>query len=119
MKNLVFFLLLLLPGILKAQQQPLPSDIEELKKEIIQLRSEVENIQINLVEGERKFKQGILVATIGYSVTIAGGLMLGRKNDDLGKVLLVAGGASGITGTAMMFNAFRYLGKAGKQKRER
>jgi hypothetical protein len=119
MKNIIFFLLLLSSGILKAQQQPIPSDVEELKKEIILLKSDVENIQINLAKGERKFKQGILVATIGYSVTIAGGLMLGRKNDELGKVLLVAGGAAGITGTAMMFNAFRYLGKAGKQKHQR
>jgi len=52
-----------------------------------------------------------VVATIGYTVTIAGGLMLGRKYDEAGKVLLVAGGATGITGTFMMTNAFKYLSR--------
>lgn len=78
----------------------------------------MQTIQLYLVKGEKKFKRGIFVATLGYSVTIAGGLMLGRKNDDLGKVLLVSGGATGITGTAMMLNAFKYLGRAGGSKRE-
>lgn len=118
MKYIYLLPFFVLPTILKAQQQPLPTDVDDLKKEILELKSDVQRIQMNLVEGEKKFKQGILVATIGYSVTIAGGLMLGRKNDDLGKVLLVAGGATGVTGTVMMFNAFRYLGKAGKSKRE-
>jgi hypothetical protein len=95
-----------------------PEDVEELKKEILQLKADVQTIQINLVKGEKKFKRGIFIATLGYSVTIAGGLMLGRKNDDLGKVLLVGGGATGITGTAMMLNAFNYLGRAGRSRRE-
>lgn len=118
MKYIYLLLFLVFPNIVKAQQQPLPTDVEDLKKEILELKSDVQQIQMNLAEGEKKFKQGILVATIGYSVTIAGGLMLGRKNDDLGKVLLVAGGATGVTGTVMMFNAFRYLGKAGRKQRE-
>jgi hypothetical protein len=117
MKYTIICFFLLSSFIVKAQQQPV--DVEELKKEILQLKLDVQTIQLNLVEGERKFKQGILVATLGYSVTIAGGLMLGRKNDDLGKVLLVGGGAAGITGTAMMFNAFRYLGKAGKKRQDK
>ena len=98
---------------LQAQQH---ADMDSLKKEILQLKMEVQTIQINLVQGEKKFKRGILVATIGYSVTIAGGLMLGRKYDDLGKVLLVTGGATGITGTFMMLDAFKYLGRAGRPK---
>ncbi|MDH4090081.1 MAG: hypothetical protein OEV74_14920 [Cyclobacteriaceae bacterium] len=89
-------------------------NVEDLKKEILQLREDVDLIQMNLAEGETKFKRGIVVATIGYCVTIAGGLMLGRSQDDLGKVLLVSGGATGITGTVMMVDAFKYLGRAGK-----
>jgi hypothetical protein len=113
MKYLLFISFLLFTLVAKAQQQ---TDVEELKKEILQLRTDVETIQLNLVKGEKKFKRGIFVATLGYSVTIAGGLMLGRKNDDLGKVLLVTGGATGITGTIMMLDAFKYLGRAGKPK---
>lgn len=110
--GVIFFFFLLSVGV-NAQQQ---ADVDSLKKEILQLKSEVQTIQLNLVQGEKKFKRGILVATIGYSVTIAGGLMLGRKYDDLGKVLLVTGGATGITGTVMMLDAFKYLGRAGQPK---
>ena len=115
MKYILFLLFPLLSSGLHAQQQ---ADVDSLKKEILQLKTEVRTIQLNLVQGEKKFKRGIIVATIGYSVTIAGGLMLGRKYDDLGKVLLVTGGATGITGTVMMFDAFKYLGRAGLPKPE-
>jgi len=113
MKDILLLLFSLLSSGLYAQQQ---ADIDSLKKEILQLKTDVRTIQLNLVQGEKKFKRGIIVATIGYSVTIAGGLMLGRKYDDLGKVLLVTGGATGITGTVMMFDAFKYLGRAGLQE---
>ncbi len=93
-------------------------DVDDLKKEILQLKEDVQVIQLNLVKGEARFKRGLVVATVGYCVTIAGGLMLGRKNDDLGKVLLVFGGATGITGTVMMMDAFKYLGRAGKSARK-
>jgi len=112
MKHSFFFLVLIFSFVAEAQEQ---QDIEELKKEILQLKTDVQTIQVNLSIGEKKFKRGIFVATLGYSVTIAGGLMLGRKNDDLGKVLLVGGGITGITGTAMMLDAFKYLGRAGKE----
>jgi hypothetical protein len=89
------------------QQQ---GDLDSLKREILELKSEVRNLELDMATGEKKFKRGILVATIGYSVTIAGGLMLGRKYDDVGKVLLVTGGTTGIIGTAMMLDSFKYLG---------
>jgi hypothetical protein len=92
---------------------------DSLKQEILKLRADVDMIQLNLATGEKKFKRGIVVATIGYSVTIAGGLMLGRKYDDAGKVLLVAGGVTGITGTIMMMDAFKYLGRAGGNTRKK
>lgn len=110
MKYVFIFSFFLFSVEVNAQQ----ADVDSLKKEILQLKTEVKIIQLNLVQGEKKFKRGILVATIGYSVTIAGGLMLGRKYDDLGKVLLVTGGATGITGTFMMLDAFKYLGRAGR-----
>ena len=115
MKYCLIILISLLSSGLFAQQQP---DVDSLKREILQLKADVQTIQLNLVQGEKKFKRGILVATIGYSVTIAGGLMLGRKYDDLGKVLLVTGGATGITGTFMMLDAFKYLGRAGSPKQK-
>ncbi len=91
-----------------AQQQ---ADLDSLKQEILALRADVQAIKLDMAIGGKKFKRGILVATIGYSVTIAGGLMLDRKHDDVGKVLLVTGGATGIIGTVMMLDSFKYLGR--------
>jgi hypothetical protein len=111
---LVLFLLLSVPIIGFSQSET--KDVDQLKKEILLLQTEVENIQLNLAQSQNKFKRGIGIATLGYTVTIAGGLMLGRKNDDLGKGLLIAGGVTGITGTIMMVDAFKYLGRAGRRK---
>lgn len=115
-----FFLLIvfcLFTQFLFAQQTP--ADLEDLKKEILQLNAQVDHIQLNLGKSQNKFRRGIAVATIGYSVTIAGGLLLGRRNDDLGKVLLVTGGGLGVTGTFMLVDSFKYLGRAAKKvKRE-
>ncbi|MCD9016672.1 hypothetical protein [Parachryseolinea silvisoli] len=102
-----------------AQQHQADSVVsgERLKDELLALRADVDNIQLNLGRSERHFKAGIAVATLGYSVTIAGGLMLGRKRDDLGKALLLAGGVTGITGTFLMVDAFKFLGRAARKRR--
>lgn len=89
--------------------------VESFKDELLALRGDVDNIQVNLGKSEKRFKAGIAVATLGYSVTIAGGLMLGRKRDDLGKALLMVGGATGITGTFLMVDAFKFLGRAARK----
>ncbi len=112
--SIMISLLLMLPVFTFAQTET--NDVEELKKEILLLRTDVDNIQVNLSQSEKKFKRGIAVATVCYTMVIAGGLMLGRKNDDLGKGLLIAGGVTGITGTVMMVDAFKYLERAGRRK---
>ncbi len=114
MFKLFISLCFILPALSFAQTDT--KDVEQLKNEILLLKGDIEQIQVNLSQSQNKFKRGIIVATLGYSVTIAGGLMLGRKNDDLGKVLLVSGGVTGITGTIMMADAFKYLGRAGQRK---
>lgn len=99
-----------------AQTNNQPS-IDSLKTEIINLQTDVRTIKLNLGKVENRFKTGIFISTIGYSVVITGGLMLGRKNDELGKVLLVAGGITGVTGTILMVDAFKFLGIASGQKK--
>ncbi len=89
---------------------------DSLKNEIIKLRTDVDQIQLNLGKSHKQFKKGMILATIGYSVTIAGGLMLGRKNDDLGKALLYTGGAAGLGGTFMLLDSFKFLGLAAGKK---
>ncbi|HEX6223917.1 MAG TPA: hypothetical protein VFZ52_05885 [Chryseolinea sp.] len=109
MRDKLIILMILSTSVSFGQQQ---TSLDSLKREILLLRTEVENLELDMAIGEKKFKRGILVATIGYSVTIAGGLMLGRKYDDAGKVLLIAGGTTGIIGTVLMVDSFKYLGRA-------
>lgn len=93
---------------------------DSLRQQVLQLQQDVDRIELNLGQAQTKFQRGIALATIGYSVTIAGGLMLGRSNDKLGQGLLVAGGATGITGTFLLVDSFKYLGRAsGNQKKKR
>lgn len=111
-----FIVILMLPCFTLFGQTK--ADLDQMKQEILLLNQNVETIQLNLGKAENKFKRGIGLATLGYSVTIAGGLMLGRKNDDLGKVLLVSGGVMGITGTILMVDAFKFLGRASKSNKK-
>ncbi|UII28278.1 hypothetical protein LVD15_07585 [Fulvivirga maritima] len=102
---LLFFSALLFTNA-KAQ-----NNYDSLKSQVLALQMDVENIHLNLEKSKSKFQKGILVATLGYTVTIAGGLMLGRENDDLGQGLLVAGGVTGVIGTYMLVDAFKFLGR--------
>jgi hypothetical protein len=116
----VYFTLLVILFAFGSQAQVVPPQSEDsLKAEILALRTDVDNIKINLGRVENRFKTGIFISTIGYSVVITGGLMLGRKKDELGKALLVAGGATGVTGTILMVDAFRFLGIASGKKHRR
>ena len=86
-------------------------NIDSLKMEILSIKADVENINLNLERSKSKFQRGIFIATLGYTITIAGGLMLGRENDELGQALLVTGGVTGVIGTYMLVDAFKYLGR--------
>jgi len=93
------------------------SRIDSLQREIMEVRLDVEEINLNLEKSKSKFQRGILVATLGYTVTIAGGLMLGRENDELGQALLVTGGVTGGIGTYMLVDAFKFLGRTRRTNR--
>ncbi|MEM8568982.1 MAG: hypothetical protein AAGF85_21160 [Bacteroidota bacterium] len=114
MKGFFVFLLLVLgiAGTSKAQ-----GNLDSLKAEILSIRADVDNINLNLEKSKNKFQRGIFVATLGYSITIAGGLMLGRDNDELGQVLLVTGGVTGGIGTYMLVDAFKFLGRTRRNKK--
>lgn len=86
-------------------------DMAELRQEVLEIKADVELITLNLEKSKAKFQKGIFIATLGYTVTIIGGLMLGRDNDELGQVLLVTGGVTGGIGTYMLVDAFKYLGR--------
>ena len=111
----ILFLLMCVVNVIQTSGQTTNED--SLKNEILRMKADVRMIELNLAKSEKKFKQGILVATIGYTTVIAGGLMLGREQDELGKGLLIAGGIAGVTGTVIMLDAFKYLGRPYKQRK--
>lgn len=91
-------------------------NIDSLKQQVMSLQADVDYIKLNLNKSKKRFNQGMIVATIGYTVTIAGGLIL-SENQDLGKGLLYTGGAIGVAGTAILLNGFKIIGLAGSKTR--
>lgn len=108
MKKFLFLIVLFVGTIHTTRAQ---GDLDSLKAEILSIRADVDHINLNLKKSRTKFQKGIFIATLGYTVTIAGGLMLGRENDELGQVLLVTGGVTGGIGTYMLVDAFKFLGR--------
>jgi len=92
-------------------------NLDSLKRSIVQLQMDTQDINLRMKSSNRQFQTGILVSTLGYTITIIGGLMLGRDNDDLGQALLVTGGITGATGTYIMVDSFNVL--SGKRRKKR
>jgi hypothetical protein len=90
-----------------AQSENLPS-IDSLKRAIIELEQDVYEVKLNLHKSQQQLKTGILVATIGYTVTIIGGQLLGTE-PQLGKSLLYVGGVTGIAGTFILVKGFKKI----------
>lgn len=112
--NKFFLLFLAFSFSLSANaQMTQETNIDSLRNEIFQIKSDVHSIRLNLNKAKKRFNAGIIVATVGYSVTIAGGLILG-ENADLGNTLLWTGGAIGVGGTFLLLQGFKFIGKAGR-----
>ena len=90
-----------------AQSVNLPT-LDSLKRAVIELEEEVYEVKLNLHQSQKQLKTGILVATIGYTVTIIGGQLLGTE-PQLGKSLLYIGGATGIAGTFILVKGFKNI----------
>jgi hypothetical protein len=101
--GIVFFLLLSTNG--KAQDYP---SYDSLKKSLTQVETDLYQVKLNLHQSQQQLKNGILVATLGYTVTIIGGQLLGTR-PRVGEVLLYAGGATGIVGTVVLFKGFKKI----------
>lgn len=107
---LIFFLFTSLVSF--GQQSPYEGDIEDLKKEILSLKSQQQNTLQYMDKYRKRFNLGLIMATIGYTTVVAGGQLLGGSNDDLGSAMLYVGGALGITGTVIMIDAGKFMKRA-------
>lgn len=81
---------------------------DTLTRSVVQLQNDLYQVELNLHKAQKDLKVGILVATIGYSVTILGGQLLG-ENPDVGRGLLYVGGATGIAGTFFLVRGFKKI----------
>ena len=87
---------------------------DSLRAEILRLRTDLDATRANLRTSHRKFRSGILVSGIGYSITILGGVLLGSSRySDWGQPLVVAGGVIGFSGALLLLNSNKFIGRAG------
>lgn len=108
MMRLLSFLFLFCFSYGFAQGQSPVSDQDSLKRSILQLDRDLRQVELNLYQSQKHLKTGILVATLGYSVTILGGQLLGTQ-PQAGKALLYVGGATGLVGTVILFKGFKKI----------
>lgn len=118
-KFLLFFTLVLFGCFAQLQAQS-RQQIDSLKREVLNLKVDLETTQANLRLSHKRFKRGIFTSAIGYTIVIAGGILLGTDNlNEWGQPLIFAGGVVGFTGAIMLYNSNKYIGLAGTPPPER
>ncbi len=110
---LAFFLGVQAPLFAQAQQF---SSVDSLKQTILLLDRDLRQVELNLHNSQQQLKTGILVATLGYTVTIIGGQLLGTR-PQTGEALLYVGGATGLVGTVILFKGFKKISIGAPQSR--
>ncbi|MGY6741137.1 MAG: hypothetical protein ACXIUQ_00265 [Cecembia sp.] len=103
---LIWFFLGLVNQSFGQTMAPIPQD--SLQRSIMVLEKRVFEIENNLYSSQKQLKNGILIATLGYTVTIIGGQLLGTR-PALGETLLYVGGGIGITGTVVLVRGFNKI----------
>jgi len=91
-------------------------ELDSIKSEIFTIKNDLNQIQLQLSDAKKTLKTGIFVATLGYTVTIIGGQLLGT-NPEVGEVLLYAGGAIGVGGTIVLVNGFNKISLSKPKRR--
>lgn len=85
-----------------------PISQDSLQRSIMVLEKRVFEIDNNLYSAQKQLKNGILIATLGYTVTIIGGQLLGPR-PALGETLLYVGGGIGMAGTVVLVRGFNKI----------
>lgn len=112
--SLITFFSYLFVFNINAQSQEKPN-LDSLVNAVVNLEKEIYEVKLNLHQSQKQLKTGILVATVGYSVTIIGGQLLGTR-PQLGEALLYTGGSIGIAGTVVLVKGFNKISLGPPQK---
>jgi hypothetical protein len=82
--------------------------MEELKREILQIKEETRQMQLNLHKAHREFRTGTIFYAIGIGLTV---LLAGQENPSPGLVLIGSGFL--ITGGILHIDSHKHIGRAG------
>lgn len=98
----------------------LKKEILNLKKDLAWLRTDLTNVQLNLSLSHRKFKIGALLLGAGVAGFFLGSFSTASNSGyptQLGSLLILGGLGATVTGTILMINSHKYIGKAGANVR--
>jgi hypothetical protein len=104
--KVIFTLVLLIFSAANLSAQS--TSLDSLKRAVTQLDQDLYQVQLHLHQSQSRLRQGIVVATLGYTVTIIGGQLLGTR-PKVGETLLYVGGATGLVGTVILFRGFKKI----------
>ncbi|WP_291788869.1 hypothetical protein [Cecembia sp.] len=105
----VFIIMVFLGITYQAMGQVFIPEVQDtVQRSIVVLEKRVFEIENNLYQSQKQLKTGIFIATVGYTVTIIGGQLLGTQ-PTLGETLLYVGGGIGIAGTIVLVKGFNKI----------
>ncbi len=115
MKSLLVLLLL---GLIAPHCYAQPS-YDSLKQEVLQLKQSIDNIDYNMQAHHRQFKTGTAFVGIGLLLSITGTLLQGgtKNTDYTGNILTTAGAVGTLTGSIIMIDAHRWLGRGALRRK--
>ena len=102
---IIFSIVLFTKGYSQSNEK---ANLDSLVNAVVNLENEIYEVKLNLHQSQKQLKTGIFVATLGYTVTIIGGQLLGTR-PQLGEALLYTGGAIGIAGTVILVKGFNKI----------
>jgi hypothetical protein len=114
MKQILIFLLLCFSINAFCQSNANPDQtgsqptIEELKRDILQLQQDTQDLQLNLHKAHREFRTGTIFYAVGLGLTV---LAAGSDRPSDGLILIGTGFL--IAGGVLHIDSHKYIGRAG------
>lgn len=92
--------------------------VQQLRREILALRQQTEEIQFHLNKSQREFKVGTILYAVGFGLVIVGSSS--AANNGGGAGLVTAGSLLFLSGIVLHIDSHKHIGRAGiSQRRSR